>query len=88
MSNTTLATLESNLNTIKNFFSDNKDIIYNSYTNIDSIVTALNNNDVSYAIIPKNLYIDEIFKNNYYIVYNVQELYTNYVLKLKEIIEY
>ena len=82
LSNTTLAALESDLNVVKNYFSENNQIIYNSYTNISSIVTSLNNNDVSYAIIPKNLYIEEIFKNNYYIVYNAHELSTNYILKV------
>ena len=57
--------------------------MYNSYSNIDSIVSALNSNDILYAIVPKTIYINEIFSNNYYIVHNVSELSSNYILDIK-----
>lgn len=78
----TIGTLETDLNKIKSAFEDSDQIIYNSYSNIDSIVSALNNNDILYAIIPKTIYINEIFSNNYYIVHSVSELSTNYVLNI------
>lgn len=83
LNNSTIATLEENLNKVKSYFSENTLIAYNTYSNIDAIIEALNNNDVSYAIIPKNLYIKQIFTNNYYIVYTASELNNNYVLNVK-----
>lgn len=78
----TIGVLETDLNKIKSSFDDSDLIIYNSYSNIDSIVSSLNNNDILYAIIPKTIYINEIFKNNYYIVDNISELSSNYVLNI------
>ena len=69
-----IGALEDDIDKIKSSFEDNDSIIYNSYNNIDAIVSALNSNDIVYAIIPKTLYINEIFSNNYYIVHNVSEL--------------
>jgi len=78
----TIGTLETDLNKVKNAFEESDQIIYNSYNNIESIVNALNNNDVLYAIIPKTIYINEIFSNNYYVVHNVSELSSNFVFKI------
>ena len=69
-----IGALEEDIDKIKSSFEDNDSIIYNSYNNIDAIVDALNNNDIVYAIVPKTLYINDIFSNNYYIVHNISEL--------------
>ena len=45
----------------------------NSYRNI---------NDIKYAIIPNNINVDKILSNNFYVVYNITDIYTNYVLKV------
>lgn len=78
----TIGALDTELTTIKDYLSDNTKVVYNTYTNIDNIVTALNNNEIKYAIISSNQYIDKIFSNNYYISYNIPEIYTNYILKV------
>ena len=80
LSNATIGALDTDLNKIKDYLDGNSSIIFNTYTNIDSLVTAMNNNDILYAIIPKTQYITYIFKNNYYIAYNFNELVTNYNL--------
>ena len=66
--------LEDDIDKIRESFEDNDSIIYNSYNNIDAIIEALNSNSIVYAIVPKTLYINEIFANNYYIVHNISEL--------------
>ena len=78
----TIGALDNELTTIKDYLSDNTKVVYNTYTSIDNIVQALNNNEIKYAIIPSNIYIDKIFSNNYYVFYNIPEIYTNYVLKV------
>ena len=80
LNNATIGALDTDLNKIKDYLDGNSSIIFNTYTNIDSLVTAMNNNDILYAIIPKTQYITYIFKNNYYIAYNFNELVTNYNL--------
>ena len=83
LENFTVGILDSDLNSIKEYFNDNNKIIFNSYNDIDSIISAVNNNEVLYAAIPKNYYIDKILKNNYYIVYNIPELSSNYTFNVK-----
>ena len=69
-----IGALETDIDRIKDSFEENDSIIYNSYNNIESIIEALNSNDIVYAIVPKTLYINDIFSNNFYIVHNVSEL--------------
>ena len=82
LKNVIIGAQESDLSTVKECLKENNNVIYNTYNDIDSIVEALNSNDIKYAIVPKNVYMKQILKNNYYIVYNVSDLYTNYVLKI------
>lgn len=81
LDNAIVGVLETDLSIIKEYFGSNNTVIYNSYNNIDSIVSALNNNDIKYAIFPNNININKILSNNFYIVYNITDIYTNYVLK-------
>ena len=80
LNNATIGVLDTDLNKIKDYLDDNSSVIYNTYNNIDSLVEAMNNNGILYAIIPKTQNISYIFKNNYYIAYNFNELVTNYNL--------
>ena len=82
LSNAVIGVLDTDLSTIKEYLIDNKQAVFNTYNDIDSIVKALNNNDVKYAIIPNNININIILKNNYYVVYNVSDIYSNYVFKV------
>ena len=82
LENTIVGVLDTDLSIIKEYLKESNGVIYNTYNNIDSIEKALNNNDIKYAIIPKNIYIDRILKNNYFIVYNISDIYTNYVLNV------
>lgn len=82
LDNSIVGVLESDLSIIKEYLGNNEDVIYNNYNSVDSIVTALNNNDIKYAIIPKNTNIDKIFSNNFSVVYNITDICTNYVLRI------
>ena len=80
LKNVTIGALETDIDSIRASFEDNDNIFYNSYNNIDSIIEALGSNDIVYAVIPKSIYINEIFSNNFYIVHNISELNTDCIL--------
>ncbi len=82
LKNVTIGALETDIDAIRSSFEDNDSIIYNSYNNIDAIIQALQANDIVYAVIPKTLYINEIFSNNFYIVRNISELNTECILNV------
>ena len=82
LKNVTVGALETDIDSIRSSFEDNDTIIYNSYNNIDSIIEALQANDIVYAVIPKTLYINEIFSNNFYIVRNIPELDNECILNV------
>ncbi len=82
LNDVTIGVLEKDLNKVKNNLSENTNVVYNTYNNINNIITSLNNNEIKYAIVSSNIYIDKILKNNYYIVSNINEISTNYVLRV------
>ena len=82
LKNSVIGVLDTDLSTIKEYLNENNGVVFNTYNDINSIVTALNSNDIKYAIIPCNINIDKILKNNYYVVYNVSDIYNNYVFNI------
>ena len=82
LKNVTIGALETDIDSIRSSFEDNDSIIYNSYNNIDAVIDALQANDIVYAVIPKTIYINEIFSNNFYIVHNISELNNECVLNV------
>ena len=80
--NVTIGALETDIDSIRSSFESNDSIIYNSYNNIDAVIEALQANDIVYAIIPKTLYINDVFSNNFYIVQNISELTNECVLNV------
>lgn len=82
LKNVTIGALETDIDSIRSSFEDNDTIIYNSYNNIDAVIEALQANDIVYAVIPKTIYINEIFSNNFYIVHNISELTNECILSV------
>ena len=82
LENTIIGVLETDLSTVKEHLNVDSSVIYNTYNNIDTLIAAIKNNDIKYAIIPKNIYLDVILKDNYYIVYNISDIYTNYTFNI------
>ena len=82
LDNVIIGVTESDLTLVKEYFENNDTVIYNTYNNVDSIVNALKNNDIKYAIIPNDINLDKIFSNNFYVVYNITDIYNTYVLKI------
>ncbi len=77
---TTLAALDSDINNLRYYLNDGKDIKIVSSTSFDDMLNLLNGKEIDYMAIPRNLYLDEILENDLNIVYHVSELYKKYVL--------
>jgi diguanylate cyclase (GGDEF)-like protein len=58
-------------------------LTFTKVTDITALIKSFNSGEVSYIIIPKNLYLNVITANNYYILNTLTDLSLKYVLTLK-----
>lgn len=82
LENASLGVLDDDLNNIRYFLNDGKNIQITACKDFDEMLNYLKKEDVKYIAIPNNLYLDEILKNDLSIVYHVSELYKKYVLTI------
>lgn len=78
-----LAVLSSDIGLVSSYLSDAKRISYVSKDDIDDIELAFNNEEVEYAIIPYNMYMDFILKNDLNIIYHLTDIAKQYVLTIE-----
>ena len=82
--NHTVAVLKTDLNTVSNDLSEIKKISYLQKENINEIEEAFKNNEVDYAILPYNMYMDIILKDNLNILYHFSDISKKYVLTIED----
>lgn len=80
--NVKVGLLKEDITIIPTYLGNN--ILYNPTDTIEELISLFNNNEVNYIIIPRNLYLDIILENNYYVVYTFSDLSRKYVLTYKE----
>ena len=68
--NHTVAVLKKDLNTVSNDLSEVKKISYLQKENVNELEEALKNKETNYVIVPYNMYMDFILKNDLYILYH------------------
>ena len=78
-----LGLLSEDITRIKTYLG-NDNISYLEYKDIDALIKAYNNDEVNYLIIPNVRYMDDILKNNFNIVYHINDLHMKYVLRVKD----
>ena len=78
-----VAVLSSDLTMISNHLSEASNTSYLPKENINEINTAFENEEISYAMIPYNLYIDSILKNELNILFRLSDISEKYVLTTK-----
>lgn len=83
MDNITLAVLSEDIGLVSSYLGDAKKISYVSNDSIDDIELAFNNEEVEYAIIPYNMYMDFILKNDLNIIYHLNDIAKQYVLTVE-----
>lgn len=79
----TLAVLSSDIGLVSNYLSDAKKLSYLSKDSITDIELSFNNGEVEYAIIPYNMYMDFILKNDLNIIYHLNDIAKQYVLTIE-----
>ncbi len=76
----TIGVMADTLTRVSNIYSDN--MTYNTYETREALIEALNNDSVSYIIVPKISYLDSVISNKYKINYHLSDLTINFYLKL------
>ena len=77
-----LAVLSSDMSNISSYLTDSDNVSYLPKNDIGEIELALNNEEVKYAFIPYNLYIDCILKNDLNVIFRLSDLSKKYVLTI------
>jgi GGDEF domain-containing protein len=78
-----IGVLEQDFNAVSSYLNGNK-LTLTRVTDINNLISILDNGEVAYIIIPKNLYLDMIIEKNYYIINGLNDLSLKYVLTLEE----
>ncbi len=81
--NSNIGVLGVDFNVVSSYL-DNKKLTLTRVDKIDDLLTAFNNNEFSYIIIPKNMYLDKIVESGYYIINTLNDLSLKYVLTLEK----
>lgn len=77
-----VAVLSSDITNVSNALSDAKNISYLPIENITNIEEKFKNEEINYAIIPHNLYIDLILKNDLNVLFTLSDISKKYVLTI------
>ena len=81
--NHTVAVLKTDLNTVSNDLSEVKKISYLQKENVNELEEALKNKETNYVIVPYNMYMDFILKNDLHILYHLSDISKKYVLTIE-----
>ena len=81
--NHTVAVLKKDLNTVSNDLSEVKKISYLQKENVNELEGALKNKETNYVIVPYNMYMDFILKNDLHILYHLSDISKKYVLTIE-----
>ena len=84
LSNLEIGVLEEDLSLMSYYLVDAKEVKYTPYKTEEEIITAIKEEKLSYAIIPKTLYLGDIIKNNLNILFHVSDLSKKYVLTIND----
>lgn len=77
-----LGVLNTDFEVANNYFDNN--VTCYQYDNIDSLITNIKEQKIDYILLPNLSYMDDILKNNLHIVYHVEDLKKDFVLRVKD----
>lgn len=80
--NANIGVLDADFNAVSSYLGGAK-LTLTRVADISKLATIFNSDEVSYIIVPKNMYLNMIVENNYYIVNTLNDLSLKYVLTLE-----
>jgi len=76
----TLGVNSDDLSLASYYLKESKNISYKSYSDIESMLTAIEEKEVSYLLLPFNQYLKDIIENDLEIVYHLDDITRKYVI--------
>lgn len=83
LSSSSIGVFDEDLSLASYYLKDAYNLSYKNYSDIDSMVSALSNKEVSYLLLPFNQYLKYVLENNFNIVYHVDDICKKYVVSVK-----
>ncbi len=82
-SNAIIGSLKDDTANVSYYLGDATNVTYNQYETIDELTEALDTNKVNYIVIPHTVYLSKtLLKDDYYVVFHLDEMGKSYVLTL------
>ncbi|MCM1053756.1 MAG: GGDEF domain-containing protein [Ruminococcus sp.] len=72
--------MENDFSYIKTYINSELESSFNEYDSKDKLLEALNEDKEEYLVVPLTIYLDEILKNNYYIINHMSDIKFYYVI--------
>ena len=79
-----IGVLNQDVSNVKYYLNDGKNIKFLACNDFKEMLNYLQGKDVKYIVVPENLYLDEILKNDLNVVYHISELYKKYVITVNK----
>ena len=79
-----LGVLNDDINNVKYYLYESKDITYVACDSFEDMLSKLESDTITHIAIPKTIYLDEILTNDLNIVYHISELYKKYVITVNK----
>jgi len=78
-----IGSLSKDINDVRYYLNDTKNVKFIACEDFDEMLDMVTKKELDYIILPSNLYLDDILKNDFQIVYHLNDLYKKYVLTVK-----
>ena len=75
-----IGVLEEDTSNVRYYLNEAVGVKYTSCKDTQEMIDLLNQGEISYGVIPNNLYLDDIIENDLSVVFHLDELYKKYVL--------
>lgn len=75
-----IGVLEEDTSNVRYYLNEAVGVKYISCKDTQEMIDLLNQGEISYGVVPNNLYLDDIIENDLSVVFHLDELYKKYVL--------
>lgn len=75
-----IGVLEEDASNVRYYLNEAVGVKYTSCKDTQEMIDLLNQGEISYGVVPNNLYLDDIIENDLSVVFHLDELYKKYVL--------